>query len=583
MDCKKITFEGKTKTLLAEYENFFPQPLSFENEIGVVMVIGSPIYANAKVDAKKTAESLIKNFPSKTALDLLDGEFLLIHFVKDDGSLRIINDRWCSVPFHYNFSKEKKIFCASPCFLSVWEFLKDNMMLKIDQKAFFELLWFQRLFGTKTLAKGTYFMPDAHVLTIKDWEICAERYWQRSYDKNKNSIESNAQELAGLVKHSISVKTADAKRLGHFLSGGMDSRSVLAGFEGELPTCFTVGVSDNREVRTARKLAVTKGAEHHFLKLHPEHYGKIRESAVKICGGMFNYDHALFLGYQDFISQKAEVCFNGYGFDFMFQGMYIPAKNMTFAGRNLYLRKMHPPPDKLVEYFINNASYRIKLADIWRFVREDKKHELKEFQINSISEILKQGHDLTDNKFDLWEYFTFHHLSRHYSYPNVLSIKTFSESRIASFTNQIFDLYLSLPTAQRFEGRIEKRLLQILDENLAKIPSANTGFPITASGLEQTAYQICRGIKRRISGAKDFESWTERTWPSREYALKNQKSLNTAAREIIRSDLLEQLGFLDIGKIRRELPRWLQGEKVDGVSGDLVQTLVTIGTFLQIK
>jgi asparagine synthetase B (glutamine-hydrolysing) len=578
---EKFEFRSVLKTLRIEFSNFHPRPCFAENEKAAVIVLGSPIYDDIKVDAERTAKAFLDDFSEKTALELVDGEFLAVYFSKSDGTLKVINDRFTAIPLFYFISKDKKIFCASPHFSSLWEFLKTKSLLEVNQEPFFEFLFFQRIFGTKTLARGVFFLPDAQILEVRDGESKLARYWQRNYTKNNNPLLRNAATLADFTRQSVKLKTADGKRYGHFLSGGMDSRSVLAAFEEALPTCFTVGISDNREVRAARKIAETKGAKHLYFQLHPEHYGVIRETAVKVCGGMFNYDHALFLGYNDEVIKHADACFNGYGFDFMFQGMYIPAKTVKFRGRNLYLRFMSEPPDDLVSYFINNASYRIKGADIWKFVKNDERKNLEEFQRESINEIYRSGQELTDNKYDLWEYFTFHHISRHYSYPNVMSIKTFAEARIASFTNEIFDLYLALPTEQRFNGRIEKEALKILSPKLAKIPSANTGLPITASSMEQTVYQIAGALKRRILGQKDWEEWTERTWPSREFALQNYPSLKNAALEIINSNTLEQISFLNIKKIRDEFPRWLNKEKVPGISGDLVQTIVTIGTFLK--
>ena len=64
----------------------------------------------------------------------------------------------------------------------------------------------------------------------------------------------------------------------------MDSRSVLAAFEKNLPTCFTATISENRELRTAREIARTKGAKHIFLKLNSDHYSQIFEPAMKVIG-----------------------------------------------------------------------------------------------------------------------------------------------------------------------------------------------------------------------------------------------------------------------------------------------------------
>jgi hypothetical protein len=124
-------------------------------------------------------------------------------------------------------------------------------------------------------------------------------------------------------------------------------------------------------------------------------------------------------------------------------------------------------------------------------------------------------------------------------------------------------------------------MLQILDPALAKIPSANTGMPITALGFERTVYQIFNAIKRRYLAEKDFESWTERTWPSREYAIRKQNSLKKSVNEIIKSNILEKLDFLDFSKIADSVPRWLEGEEVAGLSGDFIQTIITMGTFLK--
>jgi hypothetical protein len=265
----------------------------------------------------------------------------------------------------------------------------------------------------------------------------------------------------------------------------------------------------------------------------------------------------------------------------MFQGMYIPGRNRKLAGRTLYLAEMIELPDDLVTFFVNNASYRVKNADILSYIVPDKRPLLKEYLKNSISEIFEKGLKLSSNKNDLWEYLTFHHLSRHYSYPNHASIATYVEQRSVSFDNELFDLYLSLPVTQRFQGKIEKRCLELLDPEIASIWSANTNLPVTASAMKQTVYQIAASIKRRIFFEKDDSEWEERTWPLRDFALRDQQILRQAVKELLDSDILEIPGFFDLKKARADFSKWIDGENVPGVSGDLVQTVLTLGTFLK--
>ena len=582
----RLSFFGAGKKLYMDFSGMLPPPSVRETETTVTIILsGFPIIDE---DAGRDAllEMMIsKERPEKDLVRKFDGEFLFIHFNKKTGKIFAVNDRFTAMPFFYHTDNDGNL-TASVYFSCLWRYLSSTNQLKLEKEAFFEFLWFQRLFGTKTYAKDACFLPDASIMEFDGKSpVKIEKYWNRSYEKSNFSLDYHAEKMAELTKKSVRWKTADEKRYGHFLSGGMDSRSVLAAFDSNLPICFTATVGENRELRTAREIAVTKGTQHLALELDEEHYGKIRIPSVDVIGGMYNYDHGLFYGFNEAVSSRADVCFHGHGFDYMFQGMYIPGKNLCFRGRTLYYRTMMQPPENLTDYFIENASYRIKKANIWQYISEDRKAALKEFQHESINEILKSGKELTDDRFDLWEYLTFHHLSRHYSYPNHASIATFAEQRTVSFTNELFDLYLTLPAAHRFNGRIEKKCLKLLDKRLAQIWSANTNLPVTASCLTQTLYQLAGFAKRRIFPEKQDadKEWAERTWPTRDYSLRSQDSLKEAVKSICSSDILESLDFFDMPKLKEDFPKWLDGENIKGVSGDLVQTVLTIGTFLNMR
>lgn len=580
---KNINFSVETEKLKLSltFSDVNPPPLIKEIGDKCIILLGSPVIGD-RIDREKAVKTVSEdtNLPERLSKEI-NGEFLFIIFNRANGGLKIINDRFTSIPFYYCHNKVSGEFHATPYFTSVWQ-IRKTLGLKINQEALCEFLFFQRLLGTKTFLHDVLFLPDASILDVEGKELSLERYWQRNYQKNNASLEENAYRLAELVERSVRNKTSDGKRYGHFLSGGMDSRSVLAAFEKNFPTCFTATISENRELRTAREIAHTKGAKHIFLKLHPEHYSQILEPSVKIIGGMYNYDHGIFLGFSEVVKQNADVCFHGHGFDYMFQGMYIPGKPVVLGGRTLYYKTLLELPDDLVSFFISNVSYRIKQADIWSFIRTERRPGLQSFQRESISTVLSEGKNLTDSSNDLWEYLTFHHLSRHYSYPNHATIATLAEQRVISFDNDIFDLYLSLPVEQRFTGRIEKRCLEVLDPRLAEIWSANTNLPVTASAFTQTVYQLAGAVKRKIFPKDDKPEWMERTWPSREHALRNQPGLKNAVIDLCKSDTLEEAGFLDVQKIRGEFPRWLNGENIPGISGDLVQTMLTLGTFLKI-
>lgn len=579
----EIVAKSADFALSLKFSNVNPTPIKYDNARSLIIIIGAPIIED-KIDHNKTF-SLIKatceQLNPLVGLKNIDGEFIIIHFDKKSSKLSIINDRFTSIPLFYCHNAQSKQFYASTYFSSIWDFLKKSNLLDIDKNAFFEFLWLQRLLGTKTYDKNTYFLEDASLFTLDNNNFDIKRYWTRDYSKSNLSLNKHAQMMTDFLRESVIKKTSDNKRFGHFLSGGMDSRCVVGAFHDTPPVCFTATIGENREFRKAAEIAAVKNAKHIGLELDPEHFGKIYRHSTKVIGGMYNYDHGLFYGFEDAVKAEADVCFHGHGFDYMFQGMYIPKRNVKVAGRQLYVNFLKKLPEDLISYFINNVSYRIKNADVWSYIKEENRNELKEFQHNSINEILNQGKNVTSDLNDLWEYLTFHHISRHYSYPNHASIATFAEQRTAAFDNDLFDLYLKLPVKHRINGKIEKAALKKIDPELAKIWSANTNLPVTASCWTQTAYQLTGFLKRKIIPEEQKTEWQERTWPERKYALREQQLLIDAITNLLNSDTLEQLDFIDIIKIRKDIPLWLKGENPKGVSGDLVQTLLTMGTFLQ--
>ncbi len=559
--------------------NVHPTPTVWETPEAWFAVLGRPLL-DGKFDSRGAVAACWRDGQFQdAALRELNGEFLLFAFDKSRGRLQVTNDRYTAIPFYYWIRDGHLV--GSPYFSDLWTVAGRLGERRLDRAGLLEFLFFQRVLGSKTYLRDVKFLPDAQIMTFDAGGTKMHPYWQRDYAKSRAPLADHADRMAALVRQSIRRKTQDGRRWGHFLSGGMDSRTVLAGFEGDLPTCFTATVGENRELRTARQIAETKGAPHVGLVLDEEHYGRIREAAVRISGGMYNYDHCLFLGFQAAVRERADACFHGYGFDYMFQGMYIPSQPFRLAGRNLYLQRMKPLPADLVGYYLDQVSYRIKGADVAAYLLPSERVACRETLRSGVEAVLARGKTLTEDPHDLWEYLTFHHLSRHYSYPNIAGMASMAEQRVIAFDNDLFNFYLSLPVAHRFDGRIEKECLKRLDPRLAAIWSANTNLPITASCWRQTLYQVAGFVKRRIIPEPEKPEWCERTWPSRDHALRHQESLQLAVRELLADNTLAMTGFLDIDKLRRDIPRWMDGEDVFGVSGDLVQTLLTLGTFLR--
>ena len=134
-------------------------------------------------------------------------------------------------------------------------------------------------------------LEPGHSLTLtSDGEIKTERYWQPDFSNKLKIDEEEAGERAlELLRDAVRVRLMSEVPLGAFLSGGIDSSTVVALMAEESSTpvkTFSIGFEeqDFSELHHARRVAERVGAEHHEFVVRPdamevlptlvEHYGE---------------------------------------------------------------------------------------------------------------------------------------------------------------------------------------------------------------------------------------------------------------------------------------------------------------------
>ena len=100
------------------------------------------------------------------------------------------------------------------------------------------------------------------------------------------------------------------------LSGGLDTRfisSIIKKFNGS----FTLSYSDNREKRTARKIAQIVNMKHESIKINKDHYKNNFYHNVRAIGGSYMGD-SLLMGHTKIIND-AKILYSGYGLIIFFK------------------------------------------------------------------------------------------------------------------------------------------------------------------------------------------------------------------------------------------------------------------------
>jgi hypothetical protein len=509
-------------------------------------------------------------------LPQLDGEFVAV--IETDDFIHIASDRFASHPFFY-FHDETNLVISFE-YQAMWDWLSRQNKLVPDSAAFYEFLHFQRLFHETTLDTKSNFLPPATLLTINKSTGKSEtkRYWLPSFEKRDGDREEIAYALAAAVKNSIKTKTADTSKVSLLLSGGMDSRVALGGFTGMTqPHCLTVGEIENNEVDVAKSLATLTNADHSFIPRSTSHYAEVLAKAVTTGGGMYSYQHGHFF---DLDIPPTDLLLHGHGFDYYFQGMYLPATRKKFLGRNTRSWSLAPIDGDVVSHYTNEAKYRLKGIDPTQLLTSEAKAEIQIRIAADLHSTLAPIENTTEDTFDKWDYLTTSAPGRHYTYLNLLSAGTLAEQRTIAFTNDILDIYYSTPADVRHGTQLLAETIKSLNPELLTIRNANTNLRPDLSPTRLTIEGVLRGLKRRtgLGGRHSADpSAEDRSWPTDAMIASGLPSIQDRISNLSNSDALESLGIFDTSEIRNLVENSNQG-KTNGASALL--SLLTIEEFL---
>jgi len=126
-----------------------------------------------------------------------------------------------------------------------------------------------------TLVQGIEKLPPGHVLEWQDGRVRTEVYWRLRFDAPKHSsLDSAAEELDALLKQSMKDHLISDVPLGLWLSGGVDSSTILHyAREARASRVKTFSISFQGrsfdETRIIRETAKRYDTEHHDLDLNP--------------------------------------------------------------------------------------------------------------------------------------------------------------------------------------------------------------------------------------------------------------------------------------------------------------------------
>ena len=226
---------------------------------------------------------------------------------------------------------------------------------------------------------GVRKLPGGHVLRWRDGRTSVERYWDLSFRPDPSGAidaDDYAEELHARLRDAVRRRLMSDVPLGAFLSGGIDSSSVVAMMVEQMPSrdvkTFSIGFSEQSfdESAHARRVAEHFGTDHHEQIFTPETLIDVLPSVVDVLDEPFA-DASILPTYvlSRFTRESVTVALGGDGSDELLAGYpTFPAERVArlyAVPRLLHERVVAPLADRLP---VSTADFSLDFK-VKRFLR----------------------------------------------------------------------------------------------------------------------------------------------------------------------------------------------------------------------
>ncbi len=275
-----------------------------------------------------------ENCPQK-----LNGMFAFAIWDKPKNLVFLARDRIGIKPLYYYFDRNRLVFGSEiKAMLEAGEIPK-----RIDLQALDNFLTFEYIPAPLSIFQDIKKLPAGYTLTFHNKNIRLKNYWELHFKTNGHAEMKIQKDIRDLLQDSVRIRLISDVPLGAFLSGGIDSSTIVALMSRVMDRpvkTFSIGFEDStyNELKYARIIAKTFNTEHHEFIIKPD--------AVELTENLLNYldepfgDFSIFPTY--LVSKMARefvtVVLSGDGGDELFAGYD------TYIADKMYLRYLKLPP-----------------------------------------------------------------------------------------------------------------------------------------------------------------------------------------------------------------------------------------------
>lgn len=332
----------------------------------------------------------------KDCADHLRGMFAFAVWDKVERTVYIARDHLGIKPLYYTqqgdrllFASEIKALLADPDFEPL-----------LDHYALNQYLTLRYVPAPGTLLQDVYLLPPGHWMLCSEDGVVTHQYWDVEFNEKADPTKTEddyASELKDLLHESVNMRLMSDVPFGAFLSGGVDSSTVVAIMSQLLDQpvkTFSVGFGDDgidySELPYARVVAEKFETDHHELLINAGHFMDHLEDMVwHMDQPIADYAQVAYFLVARLASEHVKMVLTGEGGDELFAGYgryvgerYAPLfQRIPQFGKQMARTALETLPQLRR---VKSALYALSMEDeasrfahwIPQFTRDNKKHLL---------------------------------------------------------------------------------------------------------------------------------------------------------------------------------------------------------------
>ncbi|SFL04540.1 asparagine synthase (glutamine-hydrolysing) [Halogranum rubrum] len=500
-------------------------------------------------------------------LDGLNGNFAGALYDESEETVTLFTDRLATRPIYIYTGDEAVVFSTSIQSLPLHPAVDTDF--EVDYLT--EYFALKRPFGLKTPLSDVEMLHPGSSMTIDvdDGTTSIDRYWTPHYDPVDASRSEFAARLAETMKTVVEDRTDREETNGLLLSGGSDSRLLLAAFDAlDIPVrTYHLNEWENREADIARRAADVVGAEYEFLERDETYQARSLESSPSLVNfdGYFNQHHAG--GFAEKLRSECDYLFTGHYGDTLFKATHFRTPNIDLGGLGSFELPVERPIRGLDEYVAHRVS------DAPEYLSSPKSVEDVYYD-----NVTQRGRAVVDHGV---EYPSLRDATVCSRYPISNSTSGFFYHATAQMLpsgtpfldNRLIDLFLQIPPKDLVRGNLINRATTLLCPELGDLPHGRSLVPIRYPFVFQWGTELLRDFVGRHFGREDGQShWSDGPWTDHGELVRQQPFIGEtidANEERIRS-----LPFLSWEGVQQCYEAHQRGE-------DRMKDLYTLVTFLE--